>query len=294
MKEKYKSNNSFFWEKTNNSFNETINFLIKNQSGNIFAGTKNGVYFSGNNGASWEHKGLPETYIRCLAINSEGHLFAGSHGFGIFCSTDSGATWAEINSGLSETDINGIVINKVNEMFLGTESGVFKSSQNGELWEEYNNGLIYPFVDTLAISPAGNLFAGTDDGVFISLDNIKWEQSNLRNTFVSCLEINSGNDIYVGTREGLFCSTDNGKYWKNIGLQDKEILSLFILRDSTILAGTSKGFLYSVVGEEKWIEANGGFTGEDILAIISSNNEILVGTSKGAFKTSKENFIMKI
>ena len=81
-----------FWEKSDDSFNESIFALIINDSGHIFAGTSSppfgttgGVFRSKDNGDSWTeiNNGLTRLFVRSLAINTSGQIFAGTNENGI-------------------------------------------------------------------------------------------------------------------------------------------------------------------------------------------------------------------
>ncbi|QKK00293.1 MAG: hypothetical protein HND40_12255 [Ignavibacteriota bacterium] len=89
-----------------------------------------------------------------LAINSSGHIFAGSQYRGVFRSTDNGENWIPKNNGLTASRIYSITINSSNHIFVGTyQNGVFRSTDNGENWIQINNGIpANTSVNALAIS----------------------------------------------------------------------------------------------------------------------------------------------
>ena len=67
----------------------------------------------------WQRTSGPNAAdLRALAINSSGHIFAASYGGGIFRSMDDGASWTAINSGLTNMDVQALVINSTNGHFL--------------------------------------------------------------------------------------------------------------------------------------------------------------------------------
>ena len=110
-----------------------------------------------------------------LAINSTGHIFAGTEFGGVFRSTDNGDIWTELNNGLTATNVSSLAINSTGHIFAGSfGGGVFRSTDNGDTWTEINNGLTNTFVYSLAINSTGHIFAGASDygadgGVFRSL-----------------------------------------------------------------------------------------------------------------------------
>lgn len=62
-------------------------------------------------------------YIRSLAINSSGHIFAGTYSDGVFLSTNNGDDWASINTGLTNNGVSCLAINPGGHIFAGTAGG---------------------------------------------------------------------------------------------------------------------------------------------------------------------------
>src|SRR5712691_11694078 len=89
-------------------------------------------------------------------------------GSGVYKTTDGGANWNAINTGLPAAAATALAIDPLTTMVLyaGVEcSGVFKSTNGGGSWSEFNPGLTNRCVTTLAINPqTPNIYAGTDGG----------------------------------------------------------------------------------------------------------------------------------
>jgi hypothetical protein len=85
-------------------------------------------------------------------------------GGGVFRSTDNGATWTEVSSGLTNRLVQTLVRNGPGQLFAGTQAGVFRSTDNGDLWEPVNTGLTFPNIQSLSFNSSGVLFAGTFGG----------------------------------------------------------------------------------------------------------------------------------
>jgi hypothetical protein len=76
---------------------------------NIFAATLGGVLRSSDNGRSWTRAGLTDTAT--YAIEASGtNLFAGTGGYGVYCSTDGGTSWAQVNDGLPNGYVFSLVV----------------------------------------------------------------------------------------------------------------------------------------------------------------------------------------
>ncbi len=65
-------------------------------AGRLFAGTGDGLYVSGDDGASWRASGLAGREVWQLRDNGGGLLYAGTAPTGLFRSADGGESWTEI------------------------------------------------------------------------------------------------------------------------------------------------------------------------------------------------------
>ena len=108
--------------------------------------------------------GLTSTFVFALAINSSGHIFAGTSGGGVFRSTNNGDSWTAVNTGLTNTAVFALAINASGHIFAGTNGGVFRSTNNADSWTAINTGLTNTGVAALAINSSGHIFAGTEGG----------------------------------------------------------------------------------------------------------------------------------
>ncbi len=92
-------------------------------------------------------------------------VYAALYGYGVYKSSDGGATWHEINNGLTRDDWAGvaIAINPKNpkEIFLGTSSVYrrmfFRTTNGGNRWESFADGLpVSGSVGSIAIDTLNN------------------------------------------------------------------------------------------------------------------------------------------
>jgi photosystem II stability/assembly factor-like uncharacterized protein len=79
----------------------------------------------------WRQTNGPEGgHTFSLAINSDGHIFAGTY-YGIFRSQDNGDNWTAVDTGLTNGHIQALAINSGGDIFAGTDGGgVFCSTQS--------------------------------------------------------------------------------------------------------------------------------------------------------------------
>jgi len=106
---------------------------------------------------------------------------AGCTGGGVFKSTDAGASWSAVNTGLPDgIAVGALAIDPITPHALyagwtspycpdiGCTGGVFKSTDGAARWESLNTGLPNTGVFALGIDPTAprRLYAGTEYGVF--------------------------------------------------------------------------------------------------------------------------------
>jgi hypothetical protein len=257
-----------------------------------------------------------------LAINptTPATLYAGTYD-GVFKSTDSGGTWAAVNTGLTTLQVGALAINPTTPatLYAGTGGmydggGVFKSTDSGGTWAAANTGLTNLTVVALAINPTtpATLYAGTSGGgVFKSTNSGgTWTAINTGLTilYVRALAIDPTTlaTLYAGTGGGVFKSTDSGGTWAaaNTGLPTgamglpSNVLALAInpTTPATLYAGTNgDGVFKSTDSGGTWAAANTGLTSApnvNALAINPTTPQTLyAGTSDfdyhgGVFKST--------
>jgi hypothetical protein len=108
---------------------------------------------------TWTSNGPEGGYIQALAIDptTPATVYAGTPGGGVFKSTDGGASWAAVNSGLTNTNVFALAIAPTTPttVYAGTiHGGVFKSTDGGASWAAVNSGLTNTVVQALEIDPA--------------------------------------------------------------------------------------------------------------------------------------------
>ncbi len=244
--------------------------------------------------------------VYSLAINSKGHIFAGTPDAGVFRSPDNGDNWTPINVGQGNSRITALLINTNGHLFAGTaDSGIFRSMDDGETWMPINNGLANHHVNALAINTSGHIFAGAHNGIFRSIDNgATWVPTNMgiNHLQILVLAINANGHIFAGTSNGagIFRSTDNGDHWTaiNMGLNFPTpihyVSSLAINENGHIFAGIiwpehaaiGGGVFRSMDNGDQWVPANEGLTSLDVSSLaINSRGHIfagLIGATYGA------------
>jgi len=155
----------------------------------VFAGTLNGLARSSDGGSTWERPPgrIGDKVISALAVHpfDSQIVLAGTEGYGIFKSTDGGATWREcfVKASREANRIHALEFapSQPDVVYAGSEGGVFKSLDGGESWEN-----------------AAGLGLGT---------------AEVRDLLISALDPKT---VYLATRRGVFATADGGDQWRRL------------------------------------------------------------------------------
>jgi hypothetical protein len=213
----------------------------------LFAGTvTSGIIRSTDFGANWTQTstGVTSKWITAFAVDDT-ILYAGAYDLpgtpggmmdgGVFRSTDNGAYWAAVNSGLMHKRISSLAVHHTPGgaiVYAGTYFGtVYRSTNRGAYWTSLNAPLAGR-VSALVLHPPSSgagetgLFAATSGidavGVFLSTNNgMSWNEVNAGLTSTNVLTLLScspsgetgGSYLLGGTDNGLFILTDKSASW---------------------------------------------------------------------------------
>jgi hypothetical protein len=138
---------------------------IQNDEGDIilFAGTGSGVFVSINNGANWTQTALNTNYVQSLTISGE-DIFASTGR--LFLSTDRGALWTDVTTGLSNLPVFALATYENNVFALTNWGNIFLSTNNGADWELINEGIIDTLVLAIGINDSYIFASGVGEGIW--------------------------------------------------------------------------------------------------------------------------------
>ena len=149
-------------------------FLSVRSKGNtVVAAAPINVYVSNDGGATFTQHSLKQyvTNIRGVTVTPEAHIFVASRE-GAFESTDDGATWTHVLTGLPDKDITSIVYDGNGKRLLATsmQTGViFESTDSGRSWRRGPDSG-YPLRRVSVVH--GRLIGATPfDGVIVQPEN---------------------------------------------------------------------------------------------------------------------------
>ncbi len=281
------------WTQTNGPNGASVRALCASGS-NFFAGTSGGVYFTTNNGTNWVLKGLAHVDVNALAVSGSTLYAAGA---GVYRSPDLGATWTEVNTGLTNTDVRSLCI-KDSYVFAGTAAGVFRASLSGGSWTSVSSTALSGEM-VFSLTASGNfVVAGTmRGGIYRTNDyGATWKKTNsgLTNLSVRALyRSSSGSYLYAGGEGGVHRSTNNGKDWTamNNGLWSSAWNAIPIVQGlsgtgAKVYAATyNGGVYYSSDRAANWNTTTLQQGSTHSVAVISSN--VLAGThNNGVHRTA--------
>jgi ligand-binding sensor domain-containing protein len=277
----------------------TVHSITVNSGDEIYAGVVMALFRSADMGYSWSLSlSLYPTSVISSAIDASGHIFLGTDGSAIFRSTDNGASWINLDSGLTDVNVKSIAFGPGGEVYAGTSvSGVFRSTDNGLYWTPMNNGLTNTSILSLAVTTGGTVFAGTTSGVFRSIDGANWEETSATNSSAAAIAINQSNHVFVGASAGtvILQSTDLGETWQVVynSPTTPSVSSLAINSQGEIFAGifgfTNGGILLSSDDGTSWTQVNTGLTNTRVQALaVSTSGYVYVGTERGGIYRSSQ------
>jgi ligand-binding sensor domain-containing protein len=321
----YASVNQLFaqWEQTNSLQDISALAVLTGGRGDtlILAGTSKGggICISTDQGGSW----IPTEAgygIEAFAIfpsfgDTMSHLFAGTYA-GVFLSTNDGANWTEVDSGLTDNNVN-VGINALatsgSKVFAGTQKGVFVSTNKGASWSADSAGLPqYNQIEAFAVSGT-NLFAGSyGGGVFLSTNNgVSWNAVNIGLTDKNVLHLSiADTSLYAGTWDGgIFLSTNNGTTWEaassglpsidptspsEIDVSATTAFGKYIF--ASVVIGTSGGGVFeSTDNGISWSEVGSGLPNTFINALAVSQTYLFAGTyQNGVWRIPLSNVILSV
>lgn len=221
-------------------------------------------------------------WIPCMAVSPHDSkaVYAGCDVGGFFKSTDSGATWRILNTGLHDLYVEVIAPHPVkpNVIYIGTEGGVHRSDDGGEHWQWLREGFpptqssaFSAPIGALAIDPqqpdtvyagigrprwgkggTGMIYKTTDAGAHWQIANANGGGVQ-REAIVSDLVVHPSakGRVFAATDRGLYRSDDAGATWRRM---DRGLPHTHTRRVALCMAKPEVMYLtlHSKAGEQPW------------------------------------------
>jgi ligand-binding sensor domain-containing protein len=195
-----------------------INALIIGTGGKLYAATAgNGILISRDNGINWEsfNAGLSDSIIECLAIDSSGIIWAGTHTKGLFRYSDSEKLWKSVS--LYNQGVFSLGTGLHGRLFAATYHSIIHSDDEGHTWISQSSVNIDGQVLDFLFLESDTIFAGTlVNGIIRSDDNGEyWNQTVISQiTIPSLIENNKGELLAGSLTQGGFISRNGGTTWE--------------------------------------------------------------------------------
>jgi photosystem II stability/assembly factor-like uncharacterized protein len=262
--------------------------------------TKDGIiYFSLNNGLTWENKsdGLPDTIsIGLGAIAVSGNSLAiATKEKGVYLFDFQKYRWINMPTDRQIIENNpGPITFYKNKIYVGTQSGgVFSTADQGKNWINNNTGLVSLTIRKLN-EIDDKLYAATNAGLYSYNDLLKkWELEYGNNT----LQVNGITEfeesIYIATNQGAFTTPKNQKEWKQI--ISKGSLHNISSDDNTIYAMVYSELLSSTDKGQTWQNIQNGLPAQlYTFNVIKNGNSVFAGQWDGVYRKDKANETWKL
>lgn len=276
---------------------------------NLFAASSDSIYRSNNNGKNWYNVKSGFLNINSL-VASGSNLFAGTSDKGVHLSTDFGASWNPVDSGLTNLKITALAAipldsNKI-ILLAGTISNfsvfeIFASTNNGSTWTNCHSA-IGSTIKVFTSLPGGkggtNIFLAADDGsnnggVFLSTDyGFTWNKVNSGLTEKNLYSlISNGTTLIAGTvGSGVFRSTNSGAGWeqKNNGFITTSYIPAIAVKGNNIYASNGRNLYLSNDNGANWnVNRLDPYSYPDVACVAANDSSIFVGCyNVGPFRST--------
>ncbi|MDD2751701.1 MAG: hypothetical protein PHN59_01025 [Candidatus Omnitrophica bacterium] len=260
--------------------NNLINFLsfYPLNNNNLYAATQAGLYYSNNQGNSWQKIFRGKNYLEndCTTLKIlPDCLYLGTKA-GLFLSRDNGRKWEKASGKLRQARVVSIaaVLKEPNIIYAACVEGIFQSKDAGNSWERI-------FVAKKSQE------AAKEEAEDSQLEEAE-KSSELK--FLTLDPVNP-DYLYLAADSGIYQSQDKGRAWEKLsdyGLLDKEAIYIYISKESRLFILTKSGLFEYLAG--RWHELSFGLHFKEIRVITEDNRgNLYLACDSGLFK-SQENF----
>jgi photosystem II stability/assembly factor-like uncharacterized protein len=169
-------------------------------------------------GRTWSRPDNSFENYTCIAVASNGTVYAGTKSQGLLRSTDSGATWYYANDGDTLNRwIRSITILPGNVIIAVSQVGLLRSTDEGVSWAAASRTGILPMVAIGGNGP--ELLIGSDKGMRRGIfEHGAWSPINqgLTATALQALAVGRDGQMLAAAGNELYLSADGGRSWSDL------------------------------------------------------------------------------
>lgn len=288
------------WTQLPNLSQNVISVYVSNN--NLLAGTLTGIYFSSDNGNSWNASSGITSSAKSFTKNGNKLLVSSYEK--LFQSTNDGVSWSAMPTIYTNQAVNNVVISDTNYVVGMNGSGVWFSADNGTSW--WSSSSSWSGKNTDITIKKNRLFASYHGSGYLQASNTNGQtwytpsgngiKIGLSSSFqdIYCLAVKNDSIIIAGTKnngtysqyDGVYFSYDDGNNWtkKINGITTTAMNSIAVVGNVIFVGTNGGGVFYSVDDGNNWVALNNGLSNLTINELYISGSTLFAGVSTGIFK----------
>lgn len=228
----------------------TVRAILTQPDGELIIGTRSGAYRWRNNRTSVVPLGPGPLSISALARTSDGTVWYGTFGQGLFGERpDGGLVEHDEESGLTQNNIRALLADARGRLWIGTKFGV--NMLDGSRMRSYtvHKGLPNDNIWCLFQDSDGGIWLGTDGAGVLRFAGdrfVTWTaKDGLCSDLVMTMSTDARGDLWLGTYGNGICRMDNMAVLSTVdGLPNNTVWCSVAAPDSSIWFGTTSGLVH--------------------------------------------------
>lgn len=251
---------------------------------------------------TWQRVGAPDGGgVTALAVHPTdlNTAYAGSFSGEIFKSTNGGAIWVRVGTGLVAGKVEDIQIQKTaaTTVFALVDGHLYKSADAGSTWTEMAGTAAMQddrgYLRAIALDASSStVYAMGYNALYKSADaggswqDIATSGITKGNTFQLAVSTVGSNELWLTNNAGIYKSTDGGSAWVLSRSMAQPVFHLAVVAGK-IVAATDSELVYSVNNGTNWLALSAPDSSIYKLALNPSNsNEIYLSSYSAIYKST--------
>lgn len=288
------------WTQLPNLSQNIISVYVSNN--NLIAGTESGIYYSSDNGDTWNASSGISTTAK--SFYKDGNKLLVSSYEKILQSTNDGISWSALPTIYTFQDVNTILINNTNYLVGMNGSGIWLSVDKGSSWVQPstsnqgpNSAIVSKKNKTFSSFQSSGYFqASNDNGQTWYSPSCNGIKIGMSSSFqdINCLAVKNDSILIAGTKnngtysqyDGVYFSYDDGNNWtkKTNGITTTAINSIAVIGNLIFIGTNGGGVFYSSDDGNNWTALNNGLSNSTINKLYINGSTLYAGVSTGLFK----------